>query len=116
MIPEGGGTDLFCQYFDSLGIPRVVNWYRRSSIIINRNLQEKCDCVSVPSSSGHSTNLTFSDFTVSGTGRYGCWAAIPDGFDECDFYVVIGKGSTTSKGVGRGSLTAPIFSPTPKSD
>ena len=92
MIPEGEGTELFCQYSDPGGIPRVVGWFRDSTMIVGDGMQEQCDCASVRS--GRANNLTFSNFmSERSANEYGCWATVPDGFDECNFNVVVaGKG------------------------
>ena len=89
VIPEGRGRNLFCQYFDS----RAVGWYRERILILNDDMQEQCDCVSVETGSA-AINLTFSNFmSERSAGEYGCWAMTPDGFDECNFNVAAaGKG------------------------
>ena len=88
MIPEGGGTELFCQYSDPGGIPRVVGWFRDSTMIVGDGMQEQCDCASVES--GRASNLTFSNFmSERSADEYGCWATTPDGFDGCNFNVVV---------------------------
>ena len=92
-IPEGGGTDLFCQYNNTDGIPRTVGWVRDNTFINGSEMQGQCDCVSV--SSGPAINLTFTNFTSNtSAGEYGCWAILEDGFDQCNFDVVVaGKGA-----------------------
>ena len=94
MIPEGGGTELFCQYSDPGGIPRIVGWFRDSTMIIGDGMQEQCDCASVPSRPATAADLTFSNFmSERSADEYGCWATTPDGFDECNFNVIVaGKG------------------------
>lgn len=96
MIPEGGGTQLSCEYVDSLGMPREAGWFRDSVQIVNDNYQSQCDCVAA--SSGFSSTLTFSNYmNERSSGHYGCWAFIPEGFDECNFYVTLpGKSSRPS--------------------
>ena len=85
-IPEGGGTNVSCQYSDPSGIARVVDFFR-GSIRIDDSMQQ-CGCVST--TSGTKVTLTFSDFmNERDSGDYGCWATIPEGFAQCDFYVTL---------------------------
>jgi hypothetical protein len=97
VIPEDGGTNLYCLYNNPNGIPRRVNWYRGSTLIDGEERRDQCDCAPVPSGVNiFGSNLTFSNFRGMADGRdepsngtYGCWAIVPTGFDQCNFEVSV---------------------------
>jgi hypothetical protein len=97
VIPEDGETNLYCLYSNPDGISRRVNWYKSSTLITGEERRDQCDCASVPSGVNIlGFNLTFSNFRgmadgrdEPSTGTYGCWATLPNGFDQCNFEVSV---------------------------
>jgi hypothetical protein len=114
VIPEDGGTNLYCLYSNPDGIPRRVNWYRGFTIITEEERRDQCDCASVPSGINIlGSNLTFSNFRgmadgrdEPSTGTYGCWATVPTGFDRCNFEVSVAGEQVTWNGETKGKYRA----------
>lgn len=81
VIPEGGGTILYCEHTTF-----AVDWFKGETVISSSN-QRVCDCTNVGATPGK--YLTFTNFrSVNSAGQYGCWANRGIDFDECSFQVV----------------------------
>ena len=85
-IPVNGETSLYCQHENG-----AEGWYKAGTLIVESTSTVACDCVSTLEPPG--ARLTFSDFNADedepSDGEYGCWANTVNGFERCNFNVVV---------------------------